>query len=76
MAAPCRSYGEERVLSGIDLTVSVGRNGVALLGPNGAGQDHDGADPVDDDSRRKYRRSAMVLGHDLAAEPDAVRVTG
>jgi ABC-2 type transport system ATP-binding protein len=65
-----KSFGDQVVLDGIDLTVPEGTI-FALLGPNGAGKTTavqilstllpaDGGD-------------IQVAGHDLAAEPDAVR---
>src|SRR5690349_18408364 len=65
-----KSFGDKVVLDGIDLRVPEG-SVFALLGPNGAGKttavhilstllDADGGD-------------ARILGHDVAAEPDAVR---
>jgi ABC-2 type transport system ATP-binding protein len=65
-----KSFGSTLVLDGVDLEVAEGTV-FALLGPNGAGKttmvnilstliSHDGG-------------SARVAGHDVAAEPDAVR---
>jgi ABC-2 type transport system ATP-binding protein len=65
-----KSFGDKVVLDGIDLTVPKGTI-FALLGPNGAGkttvvQILSTLLPADDGDIR-------VAGHDLAAEPDAVR---
>jgi ABC-2 type transport system ATP-binding protein len=65
-----KSYGDNLVLDGIDLSVPAGTT-FALLGPNGAGKTTVvnilstliGADGG----------TARVAGHDVAAEPDAVR---
>jgi len=65
-----KSYGEQVVLDGIDLDIAEGTV-FALLGPNGAGKTTTvhilstliGADGGD----------VQVAGHDVAAEPDAVR---
>ncbi|MFF9900723.1 ATP-binding cassette domain-containing protein [Streptomyces longispororuber] len=65
-----KSYGEKTVLDGVDLHVAPGTI-FSLLGPNGAGKTttvqilstliaHDGG-------------TARVAGHDLDAEPDAIR---
>ena len=67
-----KSYGEKTVLDGIDLTVPEGTI-FSLLGPNGAGKTTAvkilstliRADPGSGDAR--------VGGHDLAADPQAVR---
>jgi ABC-2 type transport system ATP-binding protein len=67
-----KSFGDHIVLDGIDLTVERGTV-FAMLGPNGAGKtttvqilstliDADAGD-------------VRVAGHDVAAEPDAVRAT-
>jgi ABC-2 type transport system ATP-binding protein len=65
-----KSFGDQVVLDGIDLTVAEGTI-FALLGPNGAGkttvvQILSTLLPADGGDIR-------VAGHDLAAEPDAVR---
>jgi ABC-2 type transport system ATP-binding protein len=65
-----KSFGRQVVLDGIDLTVPEGTI-FALLGPNGAGkttavQILSTLLPADGGDIR-------VVGHDLAAEPDAVR---
>jgi ABC-2 type transport system ATP-binding protein len=65
-----KSFGDKLVLDGIDLTVPEGTI-FALLGPNGAGkttavQILSTLLPADGGDIR-------VAGHDLAAEPDAVR---
>jgi ABC-2 type transport system ATP-binding protein len=65
-----KSFGDQVVLDGIDLTVPEGTI-FALLGPNGAGkttvvQILSTLLPADGGDIR-------VAGHDLAAEPDAVR---
>ncbi|WP_394811236.1 ATP-binding cassette domain-containing protein [Streptomyces xanthii] len=65
-----KSYGDKTVLDGIDLRIPSG-SVFALLGPNGAGKTTTveilstlvGADGG----------HAQVAGHDIAAEPDAVR---
>ncbi|MFF1916904.1 ATP-binding cassette domain-containing protein, partial [Streptomyces sp. NPDC058239] len=67
-----KSYGDKTVLDGIDLAVPEGTV-FSLLGPNGAGKTTAvkilstliTADPGSGDIR--------VGGHDLAAEPQAVR---
>ena len=66
----CRSYGDHKVLDGLDLHVKTGTI-FALLGPNGAGKTTAvnilstliGADAGE----------IRVAGHDVAREPDAVR---
>jgi ABC-2 type transport system ATP-binding protein len=65
-----KSYGEQVVLDGIDLTVAEGTV-FALLGPNGAGKTTtvrilSTLIPADGGEVR-------VAGHDVAREPDAVR---
>jgi ABC-2 type transport system ATP-binding protein len=67
-----KSFGDHVVLDGIDLTVDRGTV-FAMLGPNGAGKTTTvhilstliGADAGD----------VRVAGHDVAAEPDAVRAS-
>ena len=65
-----KSFGAKVVLDGIDLTVARGHD-LRAARPQRRRQDHDGADPVHPDPRR--RRRVRVAGHDLAADPDAVR---
>jgi len=65
-----KSFGEKRVLDGIDLSAAAGTV-FALLGPNGAGKTtavHILSTLIPGDGGR-----AWVAGHDVAAEPDAVR---
>jgi ABC-2 type transport system ATP-binding protein len=65
-----KSYGDQVVLDGVDLTVAHGAV-LALLGPNGAGKTtmvHILATLVAPDAG-----DVRVVGHDLATEPDAVR---
>ena len=65
-----KSFGEKLVLDGIDLSVAAGTV-FALLGPNGAGKTtavHILSTLIPGDGGR-----AWVAGHDVAAEPDAVR---
>jgi ABC-2 type transport system ATP-binding protein len=65
-----KSYGDNLVLDGIDLSVAVGTT-YALLGPNGAGK----TTVVDILSTLigADAGKARVAGHDVAGEPDAVR---
>ena len=65
-----KSYGSNLVLDGVDLEVAAGTT-VALLGPNGAGK----TTMVNILSTliRADGGAARVAGHDVAAEPDAVR---
>ena len=65
-----KSFGDKVVLDDIDLTVAEGTI-FALLGPNGAGKTtmvHILSTLIDADGGEM-----SVAGHDLAAEPDAVR---
>src|SRR5438034_4575488 len=65
-----KSFGDHVVLDGIDLTVAKGTI-FALLGPNGAGKTtmvHILSTLIGADGGEM-----SVAGHDLAAEPDAVR---
>ncbi len=65
-----KSFGDHVVLDGIDLTVEAGTI-FALLGPNGAGKTttiHILSTLLAADAGQ-----AFVTGHDVAAEPDAVR---
>ena len=65
-----KAYGSKTVLDGIDLRVPTGTV-FALLGPNGAGKTTTVrilSTLIEADGGR-----ASVAGHDLAAEPDAVR---
>src|SRR5437588_2560016 len=66
----CKSFGDHRVLDGIDLNVASGTI-FALLGPNGAGKTttvHILSTLIGADSG-----AARVAGHDVVREPDAVR---
>ena len=65
-----KSYGSNLVLDGVDLEVAAGTT-FALLGPNGAGK----TTMVNILSTliRADGGAARVAGHDVAAEPDAVR---
>ena len=66
----CKSFGDHRVLDGIDLNVASGTI-FALLGPNGAGKTttvHILSTLIGADSGE-----ARVAGHDVVREPDAVR---
>src|ERR1700736_1252899 len=65
-----KAYGEKLVLDGIDLSIGEGEI-FALLGPNGAGktttvQILSTLIPAD-------AGTASIMGHDLRAEPGAVR---
>ncbi|MFZ2176228.1 MAG: ATP-binding cassette domain-containing protein [Rhodococcus sp. (in: high G+C Gram-positive bacteria)] len=67
-----KSYGEQSVLDGIDLTVPSGTV-FALLGPNGAGKTtivHILSTLIRPDAGE-----VVVAGHDLHGEPDAIRRT-
>jgi ABC-2 type transport system ATP-binding protein len=65
-----KSYGDKTVLDGIDLRIPAG-SVFALLGPNGAGK----TTTVEILSTLVAADGgqAQVAGHDIAAEPDAVR---
>ena len=65
-----KSYGSNLVLDGVDLEVAAGTT-FALLGPNGAGK----TTMVNILSTLIHADggAARVAGHDVAAEPDAVR---
>ncbi len=65
-----KSFGDKVVLDGIDLTVSEGTI-FALLGPNGAGKTT--AVQILSTLLPADGGAVRVAGHDLAAEPDAVR---
>jgi ABC-2 type transport system ATP-binding protein len=65
-----KSYGEHRVLDGIDLEVPAGHV-FALLGPNGAGKTT--TVRILTTLSRADAGRAEVAGHDVAAAPDAVR---
>ena len=65
-----KSYGDHRVLDGVDLEVAAGTV-FALLGPNGAGKTtliNIATTLLTADGGR-----VSVAGHDVATEPDAVR---
>ncbi|MFE0425986.1 ATP-binding cassette domain-containing protein [Streptomyces sp. NPDC058953] len=65
-----KSYGDKSVLDGIDLDIPAG-SVFALLGPNGAGKTT--AVKILSTLVRADGGSARIAGHDLAAEPRAVR---
>jgi ABC-2 type transport system ATP-binding protein len=65
-----KSFGDHVVLDGIDLTVPEGTI-FALLGPNGAGKTT--AVQILSTLLPADRGDLRVAGHDLRAEPDAVR---
>ncbi|MDT7801583.1 MAG: type transport system ATP-binding protein [Actinomycetota bacterium] len=65
-----KSFGDHVVLDGIDLDVPAGST-FALLGPNGAGKTT--AVRILSTLIRPDGGTARIAGHDLAAEPDAVR---
>jgi ABC-2 type transport system ATP-binding protein len=65
-----KSFGDKIVLDGIDLTVPEGTI-FALLGPNGAGKTT--AVQILSTLLPADAGDIRVAGHDLAAEPDAVR---
>ncbi|MFC3996166.1 ATP-binding cassette domain-containing protein [Nocardiopsis sediminis] len=65
-----KSYGDHVVLDGVDLDITAGTI-FSLLGPNGAGKTT--IVKILSTLIRADAGRARVLGHDLAAEPDAVR---
>jgi ABC-2 type transport system ATP-binding protein len=65
-----KSFGDKLVLDGIDLAVAEGTI-FALLGPNGAGKTT--AVRILSTLIRADGGQVRVAGHDLAADPDAVR---
>jgi ABC-2 type transport system ATP-binding protein len=65
-----KSFGELHVLRGIDLDVEAG-SVLALLGSNGAGKTT--AIRILSTLSRATAGTAMVAGHDVAADPGAVR---
>jgi ABC-2 type transport system ATP-binding protein len=65
-----KSYGDQVVLDGIDLTVAEGTV-FALLGPNGAGKTT--MVQILSTLIRADGGAVRVAGHDLAQDPDAVR---
>ncbi|MET7278645.1 ATP-binding cassette domain-containing protein [Kribbella sp. NPDC005582] len=65
-----KSYGDKLVLDGIDLTVAEGTI-FALLGPNGAGKTT--AVQILSTLITADAGRIRVAGHDLSADPDAVR---
>ena len=65
-----KSYGDKLVLDGIDLTVTEGTI-FALLGPNGAGKTT--AVQILSTLVPADGGGVLVAGHDVNAEPDAVR---
>ncbi|MFD4180791.1 ATP-binding cassette domain-containing protein [Rhodococcus sp. NPDC058514] len=65
-----KSYGDKLVLDGIDLTVASGTI-FALLGPNGAGKTT--VVQILSTLIAADHGEIRVAGHDLAADPDAVR---
>jgi ABC-2 type transport system ATP-binding protein len=69
-AALRKSYGDKTVLDGIDLTVPAG-SVFALLGPNGAGKTT--AVKILSTLITADDGQARVGGHDIAADPQAVR---
>ncbi|MFF0494456.1 ATP-binding cassette domain-containing protein [Nocardia sp. NPDC004068] len=69
-AALRKSYGDKKVLDGIDLTIEEGRI-FSLLGPNGAGKTT--TVNVLTTLLKADSGTARVAGHDIAAEPGAVR---
>jgi ABC-2 type transport system ATP-binding protein len=69
-AALVKTFGETRALDGLDLRVPTG-SVYGLLGPNGAGKTT--AVRVLATLLRPDGGTARVFGHDVVAEPDAVR---
>ncbi|MDN3271245.1 ATP-binding cassette domain-containing protein [Streptomyces sp. MA15] len=65
-----KSYGDKTVLDGVDLTVAEG-SVFALLGPNGAGKTT--AVKILSTLITADGGQAQVAGHDLTADPQAVR---
>ena len=65
-----KSYGDVRVLRGVDLTVPAGRI-VALLGSNGAGKTT--TVKILSTLLRADGGTATVCGHDVATQPEQVR---
>ncbi|GAA2606567.1 ATP-binding cassette domain-containing protein [Streptomyces axinellae] len=65
-----KDYGTKQALAGLDLTVPAGTV-QGLLGPNGAGKTT--AVRILATLLRPSAGRAFVAGHDVAAEPDAVR---
>jgi ABC-2 type transport system ATP-binding protein len=65
-----KSFGKIRALDGVDLVVPEGTI-VGLLGPNGAGKTT--AIRILTTLLQPDRGRAVVLGHDVTKEPDAVR---
>ncbi|MEV5273215.1 ATP-binding cassette domain-containing protein [Streptomyces werraensis] len=65
-----KSYGDKTVLDGVDLTVTEG-SVFALLGPNGAGKTT--AVKILSTLITADGGQAQVAGHDLTADPQAVR---
>ena len=65
-----KSYGETRAVDGIDLVVR-GGTVCGLLGPNGAGKTT--TIRILATLLRPDAGTALVLGHDVVREPEAVR---
>ncbi|MFD5483799.1 ATP-binding cassette domain-containing protein, partial [Streptomyces hawaiiensis] len=65
-----KSYGDKTVLDGVDLAVPEGTI-FSLLGPNGAGKTT--AVKILSTLITADAGQAQVAGHDLAADPQAVR---
>jgi ABC-2 type transport system ATP-binding protein len=65
-----KSYGDKTVLDGVDLDIAEGTV-FALLGPNGAGKTT--IVKILSTLIRADGGSAVVAGHDIARDPDAVR---